>query len=533
METEPRTVDPRLLPASVWQRMKRDPAEGTMAPPSYGQMPLPHIHTVAGRHGIVSSAYLNIDEATRDSRTNAERMRSDCGIMECLEGRQRATALLPWNVEPPDENDPAQKQLATDVRDIMEEIPRFTEMRRCLLEALWYGRQGVALQYAKNQIKGQWRNAIGRWEPRNGDKLVFRYDDGTLQHDPEQVGIKVNTSWRGVREYRDPFTGASVSKVQPTEQGLVYWFDRWERDTVIVHRHMVEDAPYHDPIMAGRINGVGIRDRIYWTWYAMIECLQRVVEYLDRAAFGIEVWPYQAGNAKAKLETEAAASEAMGGGRTVILAPLPPDEMPERYMPHLIEPGLGGVNTTIDIIRTYFGHKIKRYILGQTLTSEADATGLGSGVADAHLATFADIIEYDARNLEETITTDLLKVIQRWNFPGTEHIKLKFKINTESPQVQQKMKAYESAYNMGLKIRASEVYDTIGSAMPDENDEVLQNSGMGQPDDAAIQNAAVSSGQALNQSGISGKPMNIEDFTGAVMRAMQAKPNTRLSLARA
>jgi hypothetical protein len=42
------------------------------------------------------------------------------------------------------------------------------------------------------------------------------------------------------------------------------------------------------------------------------------------------------------------------------LAPIPPGEDSERFMPQLIEPGLGGVNTTIEIIRTYFGHKIKR-----------------------------------------------------------------------------------------------------------------------------------------------------------------------------
>ena len=134
---------------------------------------------------------------------------------------------------------------------------------------------------------------------------------------------------------------------------------------------------------------------------------------------------------------------------------------------------MGGVSQTIDIIRTYFGHKIKRYILGQTLTSEAEATGMGSGVADAHMATFADIVQYDATNLEETITTDFLRVIQLANFPKSWRWKPKFKIDTDAPNVQAKMQAYEQAYKMGAKLKASEVYDLIGASMPDSGDEVL------------------------------------------------------------
>ena len=147
-------------------------------------------------------------------------------------------------------------------------------------------------------------------------------------------------------------------------------------------------------------------------------------------------------------------------------------------MPHLIEPGLGGVSTTIDIIRTYFGHKIKRYILGQTLSSESEGGGLGgSGVADAHLATFADIVEYDAKNLEETITTDFLRVLQQANFPKMWRMQPKFRIDTESPDVKGKMAAYKQAYEMGLGIKASEVYDTIGASRPDMDDEVLSLAG--------------------------------------------------------
>ncbi|MGV3485958.1 MAG: phage portal protein family protein [Planctomycetaceae bacterium] len=468
-------TDPRHLPAKVLQQSQKDPAEGIVgATIGFGQEFLPHIHTIGGRRGIVSQSYLNIDEALRDSRENAEKMRADCAIMECLEARQRATALLNWHIEPEDKNNAEEVAMCTALSDIVGATPRFTEFRRCLLEAIWFGRNANAIRYLPAMVKGQYRTVAKHWSPRHGDKLVFRYDDGTYTADPEQVGIRVSSSWQGARSYQDPKTGEMVKQIQPTEQGLVYWLTPWQRKTLALHRHQIEDGPYHDPLMAGRINGVGVRDRIYWTWYAMVECLQRVVEYLDRAAFGIEIWPYQAGNPQSERDTRSAAHNAMGGGRTIILAPLPPDEQPERFMPQLIEPGLAGVSTTIDIIRTYFGHKIKRYIMGQTLTSEADATGMGSGVADAHMATFADIVAYDAMNLEETVTTDFVRTLQIANFPKTWRMQPKFRIDTESPNIQAKMQSYSEAYKMGLRIKASEVYDTIGASMPDANDEVLQ-----------------------------------------------------------
>lgn len=460
----------RYLPASVIQASAIDPASGTGAPPNFGREVVPHIHTTSGRYGVASRSYLNMDEALNDSRANALRMRQDCGIMECIEGRQRAVAMLPWHIACGDEKSQEQKDLAVEMKSILEKTPRFTEYRRVLQEAIWYGKYATANAFAAKQVGGQWRTCVGRWEPREGDKLVFRYDDGSGKTDPSQVGIRVSTAFKS--QLRGP---DGRSKVQPTESGLVYWLDSYERATMVVHKHQVEDGPWDQPRMAGRIHGVGIRDRIYWTWYAMTECLQRVVEYLDRAAFGMEIWPYQAGNPEAKARVEEAAKNAMGGGRTVILAPIPAGEDGDRYAPHIMEPGLAGVSTTIDIIRTYFGHRIKRYILGQTLSSEADATGMGSGVADAHLATLADILGYDAVNLEETLTGDLLRPLQLWNFPKSSHIDLSFRIDTESDNVKEKLESISSAWAMGLKIKADELYQIIGTERPDGDDEILAN----------------------------------------------------------
>lgn len=464
-------LDSSQRPSAVFAAAA-DPAKAWPgAPTNFGEIVVPHAFTVAGQTGLAGKAYLNSDEAVRHSRQNAERMRVDCGIMECLEARQRASALLNWHLEPEDENDQLAKHLGAEVTKIIKRTPRFLELRRCLLEGIWYGRYGAALQYGSREIAGRRVLGVTRWEPRHGDKLVFRYDDGSGQYKPDQVGIRLGA----VGQIDTRPLGLNRQQISYTDQGMVYWLAEWERKTLIVHKHTVEDGVFEDSYTSGRIHGVGVRSRIYWTWYAMVECLQRALEYLDRSAFGVELWRFPANNPRAKADTERAARNNVGGGRSIVMVPVFPGDQQDMYGVEHIEPGLQGVDRLLDVIKTYFGHKIKRYILGQTLTSEADATGLGSGVAEAHLATFGDIVAYDSRNLEETLTEDFVRWIQLWNFPGTERHFLRFVIDTESPNVDAKMKAYKAAWDMGLELKAADVLDVIGASMPVDGDKKLFN----------------------------------------------------------
>lgn len=472
-------IDLGRMPARVIQDALRDPAQDIRgAPPNLGRMVPPHIYTVQGRVGTIARVYRNADEAMRDNMQNARYMRNECGIMECLEARQRSTALLKWHLVPEDEKDAKQKQLCDDLTALLERIPRFVEMRRNLLEALWFGKYGIAYQWANRIIGGKMRKTIAHWEPRHGDKLVFRYDDGDGKYDPRQVGIRVGAGYTLDEHVKgnSPFTKEKRIKVEPTDQGLAYFLDKWERDNLFaIHKHIIEDGAWEDPIGAGAIHGVGIRSRIYASWFSMQELLGYLMEYVERAAMGVEIWPYEYGNSESESKTRKAAEEHMVGGRSIVLMPVYRGEDSQMFQIQHIEPGLGGVEALKSLIIEYFGHKIKRYILGQVLTSEAEATGLGSGVADAHMATFADIVRYDARNLEETLTSDAVEPLKRQNYPWAANVHVRFVIDTEADEMQEKLEAYEKAWNMGLKIKAEDVAAMIGASSPGDDDEVLTN----------------------------------------------------------
>lgn len=484
LDTTPAEVPYGATPLSP--KLGTDPAQGVPGePPNFGRQILPHVYTFQAITGSPAKVYRASDEAIKHSLENARFMRNDLVIMECLEQRQRACALLDWHLEPEDDKDPAQKQLCEDLTKIMKRIPRFMQYRESLLDATWYGKQGCEHRFGWMNVAGQMRIGLKAWQPVHGDKIVFRFDDGSGEHEDGRVGIRVGAGYGlGNMEHR---------KVEPTDWGLAYFLEDWERSLIAIHKHRIEDGEYEDPYAAGKIHGIGIRSRIYWTWFQKQEALAMLMEFMERSALGIEIWYYPFGNPEAEEKTRTAAQERIGEGRNIIMVPRPVGDDGNMYEVQRIEPGMAGAETMRDIIETYFGHLIKRYILGQTLTSEASGTGLGSNLADVHLGTFMSIVRYDAALLEESITTDLVEPLKRYNFPQMAGHHVRFVIDTEVENPEEKLAAWKTAYEMGLELKAEAVAAIIGASMPMEGDKTLSKAAQ---DQQAAQTQAMAAGMA-------------------------------------
>lgn len=468
--------------------VSRDPTEGTEAPLNYGDWIVPHVATFSGVSTSFSRTYRPSDEALRHALDNARFMRNDPVIMEPLELRQKAVALLDWHVVAEDERDRDSKVLAEEVERILRNMDGFMQYRECLLHANWFGRYAVMNKWGRAWVGDYNRHIPVDWKPVHGDKLVFRFDDFGPKKPAGQIGIKIGPGMHQSELFQkwDPKQRA---KIETTDSGLAYFLDHWERTAIAVHKYMIEDGEWEDPASAGRVHGVGIRSRIYWVWYQKQETLAFLMEYLERSAGGIEIWYYPMGNAQAKLQTESAIKERMSMGRNVVLAPRPAGQDGAHYDITHLEPGMGGIEQLKDVVERYFGHQIKRYILGQTLTTEAEATGLGSGVADAHIETFMLLVRYDATLLEETLTKELVTPLRDFNFPAARRKKLLFRIDTESPDSEKKLAAYADAFGLGLEIDGQDVRDLIGAAKPGPGAEVLSIVAL-QKAQAAIQSAA-------------------------------------------
>jgi hypothetical protein len=521
--SQPKQPKSQIPAEFLLKHRRRDPMERAWpggGTPFGGEGVVPHIFTVAGRYGVASKVYSWGDEAMMDSRENAELMRNELAIMECIEARKRSTSLLSWHIGPGDEGLDAitrdrlkinsrysnrwdAEELSAKVSLILSRTPNLTKLFDSLMDAIWYGRYGTEQYWRPIEVDGLSNRvmAIKHWQPRHGDKLVFRYDDGTMQYDPNQIGVRIGPGYNVQKEFSD-YVGNKYKKVEATMFGLAYFLDNAERKQYAVHKHIIEDGDFNHPLKAGSIHGVGIRSRIYWTWYAYSEALKLLMEYLERSALGIEIWRYPAHNKQAKNAAAEAAQRRGAPGRSILMVPVPEGESAALYDVEIVEPGLQGADVLSGILDQFYGHKMKRYMLGQTLTTEADATGLGSGVADAHQATYADIVRFDSLGLAETITADIVRQIQLLNFPGSDGIFLKFSFDTESPQMQFKLDAYRQAWEMGAEIKTDDIFRTLGAARPHEDDDVLQNPAFMQPDpmmDPMMQGQMMDMGQMLPQ----------------------------------
>ena len=468
LNLENQTQDLNAIVDAISKTLKRKLQEKPQtARVDLGVAPVPHVATFQGFANTLAKTYWTTDEAIKQSWENARYMKNDLAVMECVEMRRRSVALLEWRIVPDDPNNKELADAAAIVERIIKRTPRFLQLRENLLYALWYGKYGAQLQWGRAQVDGAPRFYVQNWIPVNGDKIVYK----TLQGAPfetDRVGIRIGYA-QGALEEEYP------GQIGPTDRGLAYFLTDEQRDRFIVHRHMVEDGDYDDPYSGGSIYGVGIRSRIYWTWYLMKETLAWLMEYIERSATGFEIWYYPAGNEKARDAIKQAAEDRVGHSGNIVLVPQMEGQSGPSYQMQRIEPSMSGAEVCISVVKEFFQHQIKRYILGQTLTTESGATGLGSNVATIHLETYLQIIKYDALNLEETLSNELVDRVRKFNFPWLEENSLRFHIETDEIDHSDRLMSIRTLYDMGAPISQEQALSAAGLTAPKDDEAVLFN----------------------------------------------------------
>lgn len=444
-----------------------DPASGIPdAPPNFGRPVTPHISTFMGVESSFSKAYRFSDEALKHSRLNAAMMINDPAITEPLFSRMLLTSQLAWHIEPEDIDDPRQKQVAEELTMLCQRIPHFTDYRFELLWAIFYGRYAIENQFETIEKNGRKYYAIRKWIPVDGDKLLFRFDDGSGKYDPDQIGIRMSPAIVKQDEV------AGTHELEPTYDGLGYFLKPWERRAFVLHRHMRMDGAYESPRDAGRIHGVGLRSFLYWSWYQKQETLAQLVEIVERSAAGFTIYYYPEGNDEARKEVEKIASTQ--AHTNILIMPRSADGQ-DAYQPEVIAANTAGIDALNDLITSRFDHSIKRMILGQILSSEADATGLGSGVATLQKDTLSNIVDYDSDNLSETLTRELVWVLRDLNFPEWRDVNFRFVIDAESSDPAKDLAALRQGWEMGAEFKEQAVHDILGTSPPKAGEKKLFN----------------------------------------------------------
>jgi len=417
------------------------PGSGAM-PPGDGMFIFPHFQQfqAAWNTAGARSYRWTFDEALKHSRENALAYRRDPVVYEALRARQMPTAGLEWHLQARNEDDPGDMDHAKRCREAIEDTPGLQQLQMMLLEALWYGRYGAQLTYKWDWSAGYRRAVVDQFFPVNGDKLVFRYTG--------EVGILVGASFPGTW--------------MPTDRGRAHICTPDERQTLIVHEHEREDADYTQADMAGRVHGVGVRDRLYWFLYMKQRVLAWMMEFLERVgAGGVMVFFFESGNNASMLEVKEAAEKM--NKNTAFLFPRYADGKTGPGFQR-IEPSMAGVELLRELVTTYFDQIIRRLILGQSLSAEATGTGLGSGVAAFHQETLNRILKYDARNLQETLTRDFVSTISRCIDPSRRPPKWVYEV--DKPNAAEHLEAAMRFFDMGGSIDEDNLRSVLGLPKP-------------------------------------------------------------------
>ena len=305
------------------------------------------------------------------------------------------------------------------------------------------------ITYRQQIVAGASRWIVKSHTPVNGDKIQYTWD------------------------------GTPIVFIYPTElpkfpEAAIVYTDRvpglklinpaW-RKQFILHRHVVDDADYFEAEMAGSVMGVGLRSMIYWAWWLRDEMLAWAVDFLKKVGtLGLLVFWFEQGNKGAKEAAETAAKQASTDVALVLPRPVGSDK--EVWGVQHLPASTGGIDALRGMVQEYFERHMERLIVGQMLSAGTEGSGLGgAGVAELHEQTKHQLVKFDAENLAETLTDDLVMPLVRLNFPGANY-RVRFEFILEKPNPEKKLQAVQAAAGLGVRFGERDVRSLTGLPEP-------------------------------------------------------------------
>lgn len=413
----------------------------------------------------VQGLFYNPDEAFLSNPENASRMIQDMAIYSALQERQLATAALPWSITPQDENDPEQKAAADLIEDIIRgRLPNLPDFFRNLLDSIWFGRSGCYIDYEWDFSDGRRLMVPKQWTPVHGDTIVFgpngeigyKVGPATMRQD-----VIVGVPGRAIMVKQEPVT---------SEDGNAY-LQPEERKAWVVHHHQKTAGEYQIFTSAAAIYGLGLRSRVYPVWLLKQSAMQFLMQAAEKFGAGWVIGYFDGGNQKSADAVRAALQKQVGSCVQMFPRFAPEQESIEGM--EVINPP-SGFESLLEIIR-YYDKQLRMTICSESLTSDNEhGTGLGSNAAEVQQTTFGRLIKYDSAALGETITDQVVSVLQEFN--GLDHLPpLRFEFSFDLGTTKEKLENAKMLYDMGIKVSSTELIKACGFTVPKASELIDEN----------------------------------------------------------
>jgi len=403
---------------------------------------------------LIAGVLLNSDVSYRRNRSLQKMMRHDPDVMGPLMQREMAISLLEWNIIAEDQNDKEQVEQAAKIQKVIRSnMPRLTDFLLRLADALWYGPAAVNVIYSR---VANGMTAPTNWMPFHSDSLIFT--------ETGHLGMKVGNRY-------------GSGDVIPSWDGLAHLFTDEERRAVVLHTYQ-QQGPDYDEFAEGRYHfaGRGLRDTVWFQWMMKQKALQYWMKFIERYGMGIRILRYPSGNATAQSEMIAIGKNLLQDVTVTLPDNSPPDSGGHsQYGIEILDPGKGGSGGKLfaDLIEGYLAGQIKELIIGQTATTEATASGLGSDVGTRHAETFNRIVRFDALALADTLSSEFVFEINRMNFGDTPH-RPRWRFALEDVDSEKFMLGVKDYISVGGRVAQRQVREQLGFEEPGKGEDVLQ-----------------------------------------------------------
>ena len=343
--------------------------------------------------------------------------------------RKRALLGLPWEIQPPVNSTRQERRVAEEADERFREIPDLEDIIFDLADAIGHG-------FACLEIT--WRQEGQYWG-------IAR-----CEHQPQR--------WFNVR-------GGDIRLHNHRLEGEALWPFGW-----IVHKHKAR---------SGDLPRTGLHRSLAWPYLFKNFSVRDLSEFLEIYGLPLRLGTYPGGTQEKDKEILMRAVSEIGHDAAAIV--------PQGMMIDFKAAAKGGKDP-FEYMVDWCERTQSKVILGATLTSQTDAGSGAYALGNVHMQVMRDLVISDARQVQNTITRDLLYPLCALNMGGIPSERApRFVFDTHDyDDIKVLAEALPKLVDIGMQISESYAHEKLGIPIPQAGDRVLQRQTLAVPDQSAL-----------------------------------------------
>lgn len=212
----------------------------------------------------------------------------------------------------------------------------------------------------------------------------------------------------------------------------------------IVHRFGAKDgSPY----------GLGLGHKLFWPVFFKRKDITFWLTFADKFGSPTALGKYPTGTTDADQKKLLAALQAIAQDAGVAI--------PDGMVVELLEAARAGSIDTYEKLARYMDEQISECVLGETMTTNAQAAGLGSGQANVHNEVRKEIAKADSDLLSDTLNDTLVRWLVELNIPGARPPKV-WRDFEEAEDLTARAQRDRAVYDLGFEPTDDYIRNTYG-----------------------------------------------------------------------